>query len=41
MKSIGFKNFRRFDNFPSLELGEITLMVGEIFQGKVRSGSIP
>jgi predicted ATPase len=28
MKSIGFKNFRRFVNFPSLELGEITLMVG-------------
>jgi AAA15 family ATPase/GTPase len=34
MKSIGFKNFRRFDNFPSLELGEITLMVGGNNSGK-------
>ncbi len=34
MKTIGFKNFRRFDNFPSLELGEITLMVGGNNSGK-------
>ena len=34
MKSIGFKNFRRFENFPSLDLGEITLMVGGNNSGK-------
>ena len=31
---IGFKNFRRFDNFPVLELGEITYMVGRNNAGK-------
>ena len=34
MESIGFKNFRRFDIFPNLELGEITLMVGGNNSGK-------
>ena len=34
MKAIGFKNFRRFIDFPSLELGEITLMVGGNNSGK-------
>ncbi len=31
---IGFKNFRRFENFPLLEFGEITYMVGRNNSGK-------
>ncbi|MEP6262742.1 MAG: AAA family ATPase [Gillisia sp.] len=31
---IGFKNFRRFEEFPLLELGEITYMVGRNNSGK-------
>lgn len=34
MIKIGFKNFRRFENFPALELGEITLLVGTNNAGK-------
>lgn len=34
MKAIGFKNFRRFIDFPNLELGEITIMVGGNNSGK-------
>lgn len=34
MIKIGFKNFRRFENFPVLELGEITLLVGTNNAGK-------
>ena len=33
-KGIGFKNFRRFENFPSLEFGNITYMVGRNNSGK-------
>ena len=34
MKEIGFKNFRRFANFPSMELSPITIFVGENNAGK-------
>lgn len=34
MRAIGFKNFRRFENFPSLELAPITIFVGENNAGK-------
>lgn len=34
MKAIGFKNFRKFENFPMLELGKITLLVGGNNAGK-------
>ena len=33
-KSIGFKNFRRFKEFPQLEFGNITYMVGRNNSGK-------
>lgn len=33
-KGIGFKNFRRFDNFPMLEFGDITYLVGRNNSGK-------
>jgi predicted ATPase len=33
-KGIGFKNFRRFDNFPLLEFGDITYLVGRNNSGK-------
>lgn len=34
MKQIGFKNFRRFSNFPAMELSPITILVGENNAGK-------
>ena len=34
MRQIGFKNFRRFENFPSMELSPITIFVGENNAGK-------
>ena len=34
MRATGFENFRRFIDFPRLELGEITLMVGANNSGK-------
>ena len=34
MKQIGFKNFRRFENFPALDLAPITIFVGENNAGK-------
>ncbi len=34
MKQIGFKNFRRFENFPVIDLAPITIMVGENNAGK-------
>ena len=34
MKQIGFKNFRRFEQFPSLDLAPITIFVGENNAGK-------
>ena len=34
MKRIGFKNFRRFANFPVMELAPITIFVGENNSGK-------
>lgn len=34
MNSIGFNNFRRFANFPELDLGDITLLVGGNNSGK-------
>ncbi len=34
MKQIGFKNFRRFENFPSIDLAPITIFVGENNAGK-------
>ena len=34
MKKIAFKNFRRFQNFPILELGNISIMVGRNNSGK-------
>lgn len=33
-KGIGFKNFRRFDDFPMLEFGDITYLVGRNNSGK-------
>ena len=34
LKGIGFKNFRRFDDFPVLEFGDITYLVGRNNSGK-------
>lgn len=34
MKQIGFKNFRRFENFPMLNLGDVTILVGRNNAGK-------
>lgn len=34
MKKIAFKNFRRFQEFPELELGNISIMVGRNNSGK-------
>jgi len=34
MKQIGFKNFRRFEDFPTIDLGEITFLVGKNNSGK-------
>ena len=34
MKSIGFKNFRKFVDFPTMEFSDITLMVGRNNSGK-------
>lgn len=34
MKQIGFKNFRRFESFPILNLGDITVLVGRNNAGK-------
>lgn len=34
MKQIGFKNFRKFDNFPAIDLSPITILVGENNAGK-------
>lgn len=34
MKQIGFKNFRKFENFPVMDLGDITILVGGNNAGK-------
>lgn len=34
MEQIGFKNFRRFENFPAIDLAPITIFVGENNAGK-------
>ena len=34
MKLIGFKNFRKFEDFPPIELDPITIFVGENNAGK-------
>ncbi len=34
MNSIGFRNFRRFQNFPEIDLGDITILVGGNNAGK-------
>ena len=34
MKQIGFKNFRRFADFPAMDLAPITIFVGENNSGK-------
>ncbi|MCF0223013.1 MAG: AAA family ATPase, partial [Fibrobacter sp.] len=34
MKKIGFKNFRKFENFPTIELGDVTYLVGQNNAGK-------
>ena len=34
INSIGFKNFRRFTNFPEIDLGDITILVGGNNAGK-------
>lgn len=34
IQSIGFKNFRRFENFPDMELGKINIFVGRNNSGK-------
>lgn len=34
IQSIGFKNFRRFENFPDMELGKINIFVGRNNAGK-------
>ena len=34
MKQIGFKNFRRFESFPAIDLAPITILVGENNAGK-------
>ena len=34
MEHIGFKNFRQFKNFPNMQLGGITILVGSNNSGK-------
>ena len=34
MNKIGFKNFRKFQNFPTIDLGDITILVGGNNAGK-------
>lgn len=34
MRHIGFKNFRRFSDFPNMEFGDITILVGSNNSGK-------
>ena len=34
MKQIGFTNFRKFEEFPSIDLGDITMLVGRNSSGK-------
>ena len=34
MKAIGFKNFRKFEDFPIREMGDITMFVGGNNSGK-------
>lgn len=34
MKSIGFRNFRKFPEFPAINLGDITFLVGKNNSGK-------
>lgn len=34
MKAIGFRNFRKFENFPVIEMGNITIFVGGNNSGK-------
>lgn len=34
MRHIGFKNFRRFTDFPNMEFGDITILVGSNNSGK-------
>lgn len=34
MRQIGFKNFRKFENFPTMDLGDITILVGGNNAGK-------
>ena len=34
MRQIGFKNFRKFENFPVIDLSPITIFVGENNAGK-------
>lgn len=34
IQSIGFKNFRRFENFPDMELGKVNFLVGPNNSGK-------
>ena len=34
MNKIGFKNFRKFQDFPTIDLGEITILVGGNNAGK-------
>ena len=34
MKSFGFKNFRKFENFPMIDLGDINILVGTNNSGK-------
>lgn len=34
MEKIGFKNFRKFADFPSMDLAPITIFVGENNAGK-------
>ena len=34
MKQIGFKNFRKFEDFPVMDLAPITIFVGENNAGK-------
>jgi len=38
MKSIGFKNFRKFEDFKSMQLGPVTLLVGGNNAGKSTVG---
>ena len=34
MRQIGFKNFRRFEDFPVIDINPITIFVGENNAGK-------